>query len=61
MFNFIDIYNCIPVSGRVGMGPSALLYPGVYDAVKTALLQCYTPISYVIGKRNDGTFRIIMP
>jgi hypothetical protein len=21
----------------------------------------YTPISYVIGKRNDGTLRIMMP
>ena len=40
MFSFIDIYNFIPVSGRVGMGPSALLCPGAYDAVKTALLQC---------------------
>jgi len=27
MFNFIDIYSFIPVSGCVGMGPSALLCP----------------------------------
>ena len=37
MFNFIDIYSFIPASGCVGMGPNALLYLGVYDAVKTAL------------------------
>jgi len=35
MFNFIDIYSFIPVSGCVGIGPSALLGPGVYNAVKT--------------------------
>jgi hypothetical protein len=35
MFNFIDIYSFIPVSGCVGIGPSALLYPGAYNAVKT--------------------------
>ena len=35
MFNFIDMYSFIPVSGRVG--PSALLCPVAYDAVKTAL------------------------
>ena len=28
MFNFIDIYIVIPVSGCVVKGPSALLYPG---------------------------------
>ena len=37
MLNFINIYSFIPVSGCVGMGPSALLCPGVYNAVKTAL------------------------
>jgi len=37
MFNFIYIYNFIPMSGCVGMGPSALLCPGAYDAVKMAL------------------------
>jgi hypothetical protein len=26
------------MSGCVGMGPSALIFPGVRDAVKTALL-----------------------
>jgi hypothetical protein len=31
-------YSFIPMSGCVGMGPSALLFPGVRDAVKTALL-----------------------
>jgi len=28
----------VPMSGCVGMGPSALLCPGARDAVKTALL-----------------------
>ena len=39
MFNFIDIYILIPVSGSVGMGPSGrgLLCPGAYNAVKKAL------------------------
>ena len=40
MFNFIDIYSFIPVSGSVDMGPSALFSPGVYIGVKTALLEC---------------------
>jgi len=38
MFNFIDIYCFIPVSGCVGMSPSALHCSGVYNAVKTALI-----------------------
>jgi hypothetical protein len=37
MFNFIDHLHFIPVSGCVGMGPSALICPGAYDAVTTAL------------------------
>ena len=37
MFNFIDIYTFITVSGCVVRCPSALLWPGAYDAVKTAL------------------------
>jgi hypothetical protein len=39
MLNFIDNYSFIPVSGCVGMDPStsALLYPGAYNVVKTAL------------------------
>ena len=40
MFNFIDIYSFIPVSGCVGMGPSALFCPGVYITVTMALLEC---------------------
>ena len=35
---FIYIYNFIPISGCVGMSPSALLFPGARGAVKTALL-----------------------
>ena len=38
MFNFIDIYSFIPVSGCVGMIPSSLLFPGACDALKTSLL-----------------------
>jgi hypothetical protein len=38
MFNFLYIYSFIPMSGCVGMGRSALLFPGARDAVKTALL-----------------------
>jgi hypothetical protein len=38
MFNFIYIYSFIPMSGCVGMGPSALLFLEARDAVKTALL-----------------------
>ena len=38
MFNFIDIYSFIPVSVSVGRGPSTLLWPGTYNAVKTALV-----------------------
>jgi hypothetical protein len=44
MFNFIDIYSFIPVSGCVGMCTGALLFPGDYDAVKSALLLCYISI-----------------
>jgi hypothetical protein len=36
ILNCIDIYRFTPVSGCVGMGLSSLLYPGAYDAVKTA-------------------------
>ena len=38
MFIFIDIYSFIPVSGCVGMVPSALLCPGAHNAAKTALI-----------------------
>jgi len=34
----MTIYIFIPVSGCVGRGPSALLFPGAYDTVKTALV-----------------------
>ena len=36
MFNFIDNYSFLPVSGRVGMDTSALLCPVAYNASKTA-------------------------
>jgi hypothetical protein len=41
----MEIYNFIPVSGCVGMGPSALLCPGAYNAVKT------TPIDFIYQTR----------
>ena len=37
---FIDIYSFIPASDCECMGPSALLCPVVYNAVKTALCWC---------------------
>jgi hypothetical protein len=44
MFNFIDINSFIPASGCVGMGPSALLFPGglYINDVKMALPTGYT-------------------
>jgi hypothetical protein len=38
MFNLIDIYIFIPVSGCVDIDPCAVLCPGAYNAVKKALL-----------------------
>ena len=38
-------YSFIPMSGCVGMGPSALLFPGVRDAVKMFCFYCYYPKS----------------
>jgi hypothetical protein len=38
MFNFIEMYSFFPVSGGVGMGTSALLCPGAYNVIKTALI-----------------------
>jgi hypothetical protein len=36
MFHFIDINNFIHLSGCVGIGPTALLFPEAYNAVKAA-------------------------
>jgi len=36
-FNFIDIYSFIPASDCIAMGPSAMHYSGVNNAVKTAM------------------------
>jgi hypothetical protein len=41
MFNLIDIYISIPVSGCVGIDPRAVLCPGAYNAVK--LYDCTLP------------------
>jgi hypothetical protein len=48
MFNCIDIYSFIPVSGCLGRGPIALLFPGAYYAIKTALV-----ISTLPCKKNQ--------
>ena len=37
IFDLIDIYSFIPVSGCVGMGPRPLFCPGAFNAVKTTL------------------------
>jgi hypothetical protein len=37
-YRCIYIYSFIPMSSCVGMGPSALPFPGARDAVKAALL-----------------------
>ena len=36
--SIVYIYNFIPISGCVGMGPSALLFPVARGVVKTTLL-----------------------
>ena len=46
MFNFINIYSFITVSGCAGMGPSALLYQGAYTVVKTVLLHIAIRMCY---------------
>ena len=51
MFNFIYIYSFIPMSGCVGIGPSALLFPGARDAVETDCFYCYYPKSSRQGLR----------
>ena len=38
IYIFSFYYSFIPMSGCVGMGPSALLFSRARDAVKTALL-----------------------
>ena len=43
MFNFIDHLQFIPVSGCVGIYPSALLCPGAYNADKMALMVVAIP------------------
>ena len=45
MFNFIYIYSFIHMSGCVGIGPSALLFPGARDAAKRPCCYCYYPKS----------------
>ena len=57
MFNFIDIYSFIPVSGCVDMGPSALLFPGGYNAVKTAFCCFFTKHTSLKGKNKDWLAR----
>ena len=60
MFKLKYIYSFIPMSGCVGMGPSALLFPGASDVVKTALLllllskKLYRGSTHVICYGNVG-------
>jgi len=56
MFNFIDIYSFIPVSGCAGRSPRALLCPGAYN-VKTALI---SPID-IIFYQTDTSHTRFMP
>ena len=51
-------YMFIPVSGCVGKGPSALLCPGAYNAVKTALLLPLPPqLKRVCGLKHHLNIR----
>jgi hypothetical protein len=54
MLNFIDIYIFIPVSGCVGRGPSALLCPGAYNAVKSALIMVCCTIMLMATPYHNG-------
>ena len=47
MFNFIEIYSFIPVSGCVGLGTSALCCPGAYSTVKTVLYVVISPSVFI--------------
>ena len=54
MFNFIDIYIFISVSGCEGRDPSALLCPGAYYAVKKALVVLMGVSTYCTGQTVMG-------
>jgi hypothetical protein len=43
MFNFIDIYSFIPMSGCVGMGPSALFALGSVMLLRRLCFYSYYP------------------
>jgi len=47
MFNFIDIYIFIPVSGCLGRAQVNCFGPGAYDAVKTSLLTGHNSYRYI--------------
>ena len=42
MFILLDLYTFIRASCCVGRGPSELLWPGAFNAVKTALFMATT-------------------
>jgi len=48
MFNFIDIYSFIPVSSCVGMGLSALLWPGSMLLLRQPWSYCVSVLRYRI-------------
>jgi hypothetical protein len=61
MFNFIDtLHIFIPVSGCVGRGPSALLCPGAYNAVKTALVWRLEKTMFVFSDVHSKDIRFVL-
>ena len=46
------MYSFIPVSGCLGMGPSAPCFPGAYNSVKTALFSGLTVRKHLSTKTN---------
>ena len=61
---FLTDHNCLVlINCQYFCTSTVVLYR---PAVENQKIKCnepmgYTPISYVIGKRNDGTLRIMMP
>jgi Pyruvate/2-oxoacid:ferredoxin oxidoreductase delta subunit len=49
MFNFINNYNFISVTGCVGLGPCALLCSVAYNAVKMVLSRNVGIVVFVIA------------
>jgi hypothetical protein len=58
MYNLIYNYSLIHVSSCVGRDPSALLFPGDYYAVKTALIQHICDQIHAFKSHNSGNDKI---